>query len=198
MSEAVQTTDVKPAVRPIKWGNVALWAAVLLFLGVLGWGLINSSEERPDGAAPDFRMEFFEGYKWDGRDSAELSEWRGKVVVVNFWASWCVECRVEAQLLEDTWQEYKDQGVVFVGIAYVDSEPKSLEYLEEFDITYPNAPDLRSAISSQYKLTGVPETFFIAKDGRVANITIGPVSEAMLKGTIEQLLEEDIAPTAAE
>jgi cytochrome c biogenesis protein CcmG, thiol:disulfide interchange protein DsbE len=193
MSDVVETKDTKPAGRPIKWTNVVVWAAVLLFLGIVGWGLINSSAERPDGSAPDFQMQFFDGYTWEGRETASLSEWEGQVVVVNFWASWCVECRIEAQLLEDTWQEYRDQGVIFVGVAYVDVEPKSKEYLEEFGITYPNAPDLRSAVSSQYNLTGVPETFFIAKDGRVANITIGPLDEATLRGQIEQLLEEQAA-----
>jgi cytochrome c biogenesis protein CcmG, thiol:disulfide interchange protein DsbE len=198
MSEEVPPTNTKPISKPIKWTNIVLWSVVLLFLAIVGWGLINSSAERPDGSAPDFQMQFFDGYTWEGRETVSLSEWEGQVVVLNFWASWCLECRVEAQLLEDTWQEFRDQGVIFVGVAYVDVEPKSKEYLEEFGITYPNAPDLRSAVSSQYNLTGVPETFFIAKDGRVANVTIGPLDETMLRGMVEQLLAEEVGETAAQ
>jgi cytochrome c biogenesis protein CcmG/thiol:disulfide interchange protein DsbE len=100
-----------------------------------------------------------------------------------------VECRLEADLLESAWRQYGDQGVVFVGVAYVDSEPKSLAYLEEFGITYPNAPDLGSAISEQYKITGVPETFFIGKDGTVARVVIGPVNASVLHNQIAQLLQ---------
>jgi cytochrome c biogenesis protein CcmG, thiol:disulfide interchange protein DsbE len=199
MSEIVQPTTEQPAApRRLKWTNIILWSAVLLLLAVLGWGLINSSEERPDGTAPDFQMHFFDGYQWEGRERINLSDWQGQVVVLNFWASWCVECRVEAQLLEDTWQEYRDQGVIFVGVAYVDVEPKSKDYLQEFGITYPNAPDLRSLASTEYNVTGVPETFFIAKDGRVAHITIGPLGETELTGTIEQLLQEQPSPTTAQ
>jgi cytochrome c biogenesis protein CcmG/thiol:disulfide interchange protein DsbE len=109
--------------------------------------------------------------------------------VLNFWASWCVECRIEADLLEETWKEYRDAGVVFLGVAYIDVEPKSLEYLEEFNITYPNAPDLRSEISSKYDITGVPETFFIDQAGEVVHIQLGPVNGTMLTGLIDQMLE---------
>ena len=88
--------------------------------------------------------------------------------------------------------------MIFVGVAYVDVEPKSKDYLQEFNITYPNAPDLRSLASTEYNLTGVPETFFIAKDGRVAHITIGPLGETELTGTIEQLLQEQPGQTTAQ
>jgi cytochrome c biogenesis protein CcmG/thiol:disulfide interchange protein DsbE len=165
-----------------------MWAGVILILGVLGWGLLKTSEERPDDTAPDFEMTFFDGYEWENLPTANLSDFKGQPVVLNFWASWCVECKIEADLLEQTWREYRDQGVVFLGVAYIDVEPKSLAYLKEFGITYPNAPDLRSTISSKYEVTGVPETFFIDKNGDVAHIQIGPVNETTLTGLLDQLL----------
>jgi cytochrome c biogenesis protein CcmG/thiol:disulfide interchange protein DsbE len=135
-------------------------------------------------------MQFFDGYEWQNRPEASLSDFEGKIVVLNFWASWCVECYLEAELLEETWQAYADKDVVFLGVAYIDVEPKSKAYLEQFNVTYPNAPDLRSTISSKYEVTGVPETFFIDKDGQVAQIKIGPVDEAYLTTVLDQMLDE--------
>lgn len=192
MSEMVQSTTVTTPPRPVRWLNIGVWAIIIGLLAVLGWGLVNSTATRPEAGqtAPTFPMQFFNGYHWEEQANADLSDMQGNVVVLNFWASWCVECRVEADLLEQAWQQYKDKGVVFVGIAYVDSEPKSLIYLQEFKITYPNAPDLRSMASDSYEITGVPETFFIDKQGQVANVVIGPVSASVLFAQIEQLLAE--------
>lgn len=181
----------KPA-RSINWLNAAVWASALIVLAVLGWGLMKTNTPRPEAGqeAPAFSMEFFDGYQWNGAPIASLEEMRGQVVVLNFWASWCVECRYEAELLEQTWRKYADQGVVFLGIAYVDVEPKSLAYLEEFGVTYPNAPDLRTAISQKYEITGVPETFFIDKNGEIAKVIIGPVRPDVMENMIAQLLAE--------
>ena len=190
--EAPVVEDIKPQSQGVRWSNVILWAAIIFVLALLGWGLMDANATRPEAgqAAPDFAMEFFNGYEWEARPVADLAEMEGQVVVLNFWASWCVECRLEADLLENTWRRYKDQGVVFLGIAYVDVEPKSLSYLEAFNITYPNAPDLGSRISSDYEITGVPETFFVDKSGEIAYVQIGPVDETTMNGLIEQLLAE--------
>lgn len=168
---------------------IAVIAAAVIFIGILAFGMKNAAVDRPDDEAPDFEMVFFDGYEWENQPTAQLSDFAGRPVVLNFWASWCVECRIEAELLEDTWKAYRDDGVVFLGVAYIDVEPRSLEYLEEFSITYPNAPDLRSQISSKYDITGVPETFFIDKNGDVIHIQLGPVNERMLTGLIDQMLE---------
>ena len=177
--------------KGIRWSHVAVWALAIGFLGLLGWGLLNVNAPRPEAGqvAPNFEMAFFEGYEWQDKTVASLNDMNGKVVVLNFWASWCVECRLEADLLEQASRQYGDD-VIFVGVAYVDAEPRSLDYLEEFGITYPNAPDLRSSISDQYEITGVPETFFIGKDGEIAQVVIGPVNETTLHGQIENLLSQ--------
>ena len=186
--EAASTTISGKKNQP--FGKLLVWVTVIAFLMVLGWGLVRATAERPDGTAPNFEMQFFDGYEWQNRPEASLSDFEGKIVVLNFWASWCVECYLEADLLEETWQAYADKDVVFLGVAYIDVEPKSKAYLEQFNVTYPNAPDLRSTISSKYEVTGVPETFFIDKDGQVAQIKIGPVDEAYLTTVLDQMLDE--------
>jgi cytochrome c biogenesis protein CcmG/thiol:disulfide interchange protein DsbE len=195
MNETISTPEVAPAEEPkqgFRWGRLLIWGGVLAVLAVLGWGLLKVNEGRPDAAdvAPNFDMQFFDGYEWQDMPAASLSDMEGNVVVLNFWASWCIECRVEADLLENAWRQYKDDGVIFLGVAYVDSEPKSLAYLEDFGITYPNAPDLGSSVSSKYNITGVPETFFIGKDGKVSRFVLGPVNSQVLHGEIAQLLAE--------
>lgn len=171
---------------------IILWAAIIGILALLAWGLINSTATRPEVGqnAPAFNVEFFDGYEWENRSVASLEEMNGHPVVLNFWASWCVECRYETNELEQAWQQYRDQGVVFLGVAYADVEPKSLAYMDEFNVTFPHAPDLGTAISKKYEITGVPETFFIDKNGVVRYVQIGPVSQQMLDTLIPQLLAE--------
>lgn len=187
VTEEAQTETTSGGVR---WGTILVWGGVIALLAVLGWGLLNATATRPEAgaSAPDFQMQFFDGYEWQNMPAGGLEDMRGNVVVLNFWASWCVECHLEAELLENAWRQYKDQGVVFVGVAYVDADAKSLAYMQDYDITYPNGPDRASTISDDYRITGVPETFFIDQEGTISRVVIGPVSANVLHGEIAQLL----------
>jgi cytochrome c biogenesis protein CcmG/thiol:disulfide interchange protein DsbE len=195
MTETVQSSTTPAETAPrrkIRWTMIALWAAVIFILGILAWGLINTNAARPEvgQTAPDFDVEFFDGYEWETRPVASLSEMRGRPVILNFWASWCVECRYETDVLEATWQKYRDQGVVFLGVAYADVEPNSIAYMEEFGVTFPHAPDLGTDISQEYEITGVPETFFIDKNGVIRHVQIGAVNQEMLDTLILDMLAE--------
>jgi cytochrome c biogenesis protein CcmG/thiol:disulfide interchange protein DsbE len=176
-----------------RWSNMLLWTAVIGLLALVGWGLLNNTKPRPEAgqSAPDFELSFYNGYEWENLSQTTLADMRGRIVILNFWASWCTPCRMEADLLETAWQKYRDQDVLFLGVAYADAEPKSLAFLEEFHISYPNAPDLRSIISADYEITGVPETFFIDREGNIAYVHIMPLDQATLEGTIDQLLSAD-------
>ena len=152
-------------------------------LGLLAYGVIAKAENPlSEGLAPEFTLTLFDG------EQLSLSELRGQVVVINVWASWCPPCREEAPVLERAWRRYRDRGVTFVGLDYMDTEPAALSYLKEFDITYPNGPDLGSRISRAYNVQGVPETFFITPEGEIAEVYVGPLSEAWLTGILERLL----------
>ncbi|MGB3713885.1 MAG: TlpA disulfide reductase family protein [Candidatus Promineifilaceae bacterium] len=195
MTETTETTEatdhsVSASVetKNARWGIIAIAVVAIVFVTILALGMFNSRVDRPDDVAPDFEMKFFNGYEWQGMPVANLSDFQGRPVVLNFWASWCVECIREAKLLEDLWQEYSDQGVVFLGIAYIDVEKNSLAYLEEYGISYPNAPDLRTVISSKYDITGVPETFFIDKNGDVEYIHLSAVTEPMVRSLLDKML----------
>ena len=161
------------------------FAFVLALLGLLAWGLGKAQAGPVDnGLAPDFSLTGFDGRK------VTLSELRGQVVIINFWASWCLPCREEAAYLEQTWRKYQDQGVVFIGVDYVDTKKEALAYIQEFDITYINGPDLETAISDAYNIKGVPETFYVSKSGELRGVHIGPLKSPELDQKIEELLAE--------
>jgi cytochrome c biogenesis protein CcmG/thiol:disulfide interchange protein DsbE len=172
-----------------RWGfRLATFLAfgfLLALLGLVGWELAHTRRGQvQEGQAPDFTLTTF-----DNRQ-VSLKDLRGKVVVLNFWASWCQPCRLEAAYLEQTWRKYKDKGVVFIGVDYVDIEPNALAYIKEFDITYSNGPDLGTRISQAYGIKGVPETFYIAKNGELRGLKIGPLVAPELEQKIEELLAE--------
>lgn len=177
----------KTSARP-RWagsGTIIAFSLLLALLGLLAWGLMKArTGPIQSGLAPDFSLTGF-----DGRD-VTLSELRGQVVIVNFWASWCVPCREEAAYLERTWLKYKDKGVVFIGVDYADTEMKALAYIQEFNITYLNGPDIGTRISQAYNIQGVPETFFVAKNGELRGVHIGPLVPPQLDDKIEELLLE--------
>lgn len=184
MEEKITPTpkNNKPGWRVIAGGGVAL-AFVIGLLVLLGSGLVKANRgPRDSGPAPDFSL-----IGYDGRN-VTLSELRGQVVVINFWASWCLPCRQEAAYLERTWRNYQDQGVVFIGVDYVDTETEALAYLQEFDITYINGPDLGTIISDAYNIQGVPETYFVDREGILHGVSIGPLEEPYLENKIEELL----------
>jgi len=184
--EKNQTASENETVHKMSTGGIVLtFALVLALLGLLGWGL-NKAQKGPveNGPAPDFTLRGF-----DGR-TVTISELRGQVVVINFWASWCDPCREEAAYLEQTWRKYKDQGVVFLGVDYVDTEKAALAYIKEFDITYVNGPDLKTRISDSYHIQGVPETYYVAKNGELRGVHIGPLYSPDLDKKIDQLLAE--------
>lgn len=112
----------------------------------------------------------------DGNGRVDLSDLRGQVVVVNFWASWCAECKVEHPHLAEAWERYRDQGVVVVGITVNDSPSASRAYAREMGGDWPLLVDDGSRTALEYGVYGVPETFVIAPDGRVAHRTVGPVT----------------------
>ena len=188
MSQLTPDQSMAAQAAPSRRRRLGCALGILLILGfvtLFGWKMSeNARGQDKDGPAPDFTLSLFDS------GQLTLSDLRGQVVVVNFWASWCVPCRTEAPILEQTWRRYRDRGVVFVGVDYLDTDKEALAFLEEFSVTYPNGPDLGSRIAEAYRIQGVPETFFIAKDGRVADLEIGPLTEDRLVSAIETLLRE--------
>lgn len=175
--------EEKPRIR---LGVLVVWVALLLLLTVLALGLVHTQRGSfvVGDQVPDFSLTTFDGKQ------VNLAEHKGDVVVLNFWASWCTTCKQEAVDLEAAWQYYKPHGnVLFLGVDYVDTEPEALKYLQEFEITYPNAPDLGTRVSQIFRIRGVPETYFVDRQGRLAYAQIGAFSSLeQIKAIIDPLL----------
>jgi len=173
------------------WIQVIVWVCIAGLLVLVGSTLSKRQEGRiqPGDKLPDFSVTLFSGYEFDDKSEVSLSDFSGKVVVLNFWASWCKPCEQEAAELEEAWRFYNGE-VMFLGIDYVDTEPEARTYLKKFQITYPNGPDLRTSLSQMFRITGVPETYFIDQQGVLYYVKVGPfLSIDEIKSIIEQKLQ---------
>lgn len=182
-----------PGHRANRRGISPIWGAVGL-IGVLIVGLLSHSlthefvrAPQPGEPAPGFQLTSLDGAR------LSLDDYRGKVVVLNFFASWCTPCRDEARDLEQTWRKVQNQEVQFLGIAYKETS-KVRDFLDEFQITYPCALDPRSWTARAYGVTGVPETFVVDPEGRLVHHFIGPITEPELSLLLEQVLNRSSLP----
>ena len=168
-----------------------------MFIGALvigaGW-IVLSRVENPIGGssappnpqvgftAPDFTLESLTG------DPITLSDLRGKVVVLNLWASWCPPCRAEMPALNAVYQKFRDQGLVVLGVntTFQDDETNARAAIRDWGLTFPIVFDRDGATSRQYRVQAMPTTFFIGRDGVIRDIVFGgPMSEALIASKIE-------------
>ncbi len=175
------------------WVQILVWGGLLALLVFLGIGLFRAKNPiiSIGSKVPDFTLTLFDGYPYQNSGQVKLSALRGKVVVVNFWASWCVTCADEAPFMETAWQYYQPGGqVVFLGVDYTDVDSKALEFLSKYKITYPNGPDLGTRITPIFNRNiAMPETYIVDQQGFLRHQQIGPFqSVAEIRSAIDPLL----------
>ncbi|MGQ9501071.1 MAG: TlpA family protein disulfide reductase [Anaerolineae bacterium] len=181
-----------PAAKTHPAGQRLIWLIVVLavlgtLLALLALGLQPHTSTTLQGKpAPPFEITAING-EFVGQKFSSTNL-RGHIVVLNIWASWCIECVREATVLERAWRAYRPRGVWFIGVDYLDTDTAALAYLKRFDITYPNGPDIGSRIYQAYRATGVPETFFIDHDGVVQHVQIGSIGQTQLYALLDRLL----------
>jgi len=124
--------------------------------------------------APDFSITEVD------KSISKLSDYRGKTVVLNFWASWCGPCKLEAPDLETFHKEYKDQGVVVLAVGWRDTPSALSKFASDRGLTFKILADVGEGVGNKYGLTGIPTTFFIDKTGVIREMQIGAMNKAIM------------------
>lgn len=120
-----------------------------------------------------------------GDGESSLAAYRGKVVIVNFFASWCVACQEESPLMEHTQRQLEAHGATILGISYQDDAGKSKAFLREYGLTYPALRDPTGEMASSYGTRQIPESFLIGREGRIYDIERGPIGNAFAKRAVQ-------------
>lgn len=125
-----------------------------------------------------------------GKNMLSLSDFKGRAIVLNFWASWCAPCKEELPLLESTWKQMQAQGknVVFLGIDYQESSSTATSFLQQNGVTYPAALDASGSVASKYAITSLPDTFFINSDGVVVSKELREITAQVLSSNLKLIL----------
>jgi len=183
--------DRRRTVWAVVTGLVVVGIASLLVVGLINRGVdnrIDKAIERGDRAeAPDFTLPLLfstPGLPAAGEDLT-LSTLRGKVVVLNIWASWCIPCENEAPILQSVWSRYKNRDVVVLGANVRDLEDEAREFHTTYGMTFPSVRDGEGDIMGRYGSTGVPETFIIDRQGRVAAALRGELISGSNRGNLD-------------
>lgn len=138
-------------------------------------------------SAPDFTLDDLNG------QSIKLSDLRGKVVLINLWASWCPPCRAEMEAINTSYARYKDQGLVVLGLntTFQDDEQSARAFTQSLNLSFPIVFDRDGVTSRIYRLQAMPTTFFVGRDGVIRDIVLGgPMSEALIASKLQNLLAE--------
>lgn len=168
------------------WKRWLVPAAAVPVLALLAWGLTRDARELPSAVvgkpAPEFRLETLEG------DTLTLEEHRGRVVILNFWASWCIPCHQEHPVLLRAERTWPDDRVAVLGVVYQDSRSNARRFMERLGGDWPGLLDPGSRVAISYGVYGVPETYFLTPGGRVAKKHVGPVDWQLVRSTVDSLL----------
>jgi cytochrome c biogenesis protein CcmG/thiol:disulfide interchange protein DsbE len=170
---------------------VAIGVLAILVFGVVRATTSNSLQSQlakglhPVDPSADLSMPIL-----GGGGTEDLADLRGKVVVVNVFASWCDPCAAEAPVLEQVQKQIAGHDATIVGVTYLDAAPDSEQFVKEHGITYPVLRDVGNAFTQDWETTGVPETYIIDRQGRVAAIRRYQVTRSWLDSTLAPLLAE--------
>ena len=160
-----------------------------LVLPFLGWLLLASGQvfaAAPQGPAPDFAL------KTPGGENARLSEHRGEVVMINFWASWCAPCRQEMPLLEELYTQYEPLGFTILGVNVEEDSSKALAMLEDIPVSFPIMLDTSSKVSKLYNVVAMPTSILVDRDGNMRYLHHGykPGYEEKYQQQVRELIRE--------
>ncbi len=177
---------------------LALLPVVALF-ALLGWALVQSGGS-PGGLSVNSEL----GEVSTGRASVpafsaqavgggevNLEQFKGKVLMIDFWSSWCPPCRAEAPVLAQVYREYRERPVEFIGVAIWDDLRDITRFVDDFNVQYPSTVDPMGRIAIEYGVTGIPEKFFIDASGALSKKYVGPMDAETLRSILDEMLDQE-------
>jgi cytochrome c biogenesis protein CcmG/thiol:disulfide interchange protein DsbE len=169
-----------------RWLRIGIVVGIAALVVVLGLSFRRDPRDLRTGTvgkpAAGFTLQ-----QLDGSGALKLDTGGGKVVILNFFASWCIPCKQENPALVRVYERYRTSDVVFIGILYQDSLESGLRYVRDNGVVWPTVNDDQGRVAFSYGVFGIPETFFIGSDGIIAGRHIGPIDETTLVTGIECL-----------
>jgi len=164
---------------------VLVVAGVAGLIGLLAYGVASESPDKSVEGEPAPEIEL---PPLEGGPERSLDDWRGQVVVLNYWASWCEPCREESPLLERWHQKISQRNATVLGIDVLDVTSDAQDFIEEFGLTYPQLRDKDGSTQDDFGIVAYPETFVIDREGRIAASRRGPVDEEFMRANVLPLV----------
>jgi cytochrome c biogenesis protein CcmG, thiol:disulfide interchange protein DsbE len=180
------------AARALLWALVGVMTVVWLFYGGGLETILSMTRPAPTPvttadigqAAPSLKLPLV------GGGEVDLASYRGQPVLLNFWATWCEPCRAEMPAFERAQQQYRDRGLVVLGVDFQEQDPEIVAFLREIGVTFPSAVDRTGEVTRQWRATGLPTTFLIDRQGIIRDVRVGAFTDSMLEDRLTKLLAQ--------
>jgi thiol-disulfide isomerase/thioredoxin len=180
------------AARALLWALVGVMTVVWLFYGGGLESITSMTRSAPTPvstadigqAAPSLKLPLV------GGGEADLASYKGRPVILTFWATWCEPCRAEMPVFERAQQRYRDQGLAVLGIDFQEQDPEIVAYLKEIGVTFPSAVDRTGEVTRQWRATGLPTTFLIDGQGIIRDVRVGAFTDDMLQDRLKKLFAQ--------
>jgi thiol-disulfide isomerase/thioredoxin len=184
------------AVRALLWALVGVMAVAWLFyaggLDSIRSTVTSFTQPAPAAvstadigqAAPSLKLPLVGGGEMD------LASYKGRPVILNFWATWCDPCRAEMPVFERAQQQYRDEGLVVLGVDFQEQDPEIVAFLGQIGVTFPSVVDRTGEVTRQWRATGLPTTFLIDRQGVIQDVRVGAFTDEMLDGKLKKLVAQ--------
>lgn len=195
MDESVNNEAVEPEVVPVdnRKRAIAIFGVIMLIMVAIVAFAFSPKGDPVGGVLPGdpvgYELPDLTLDRLDGQGEVSLKDYVGQPMVINFWGAWCTTCELEAEILGNAEREWRDLGVVFIGIDSKDEKTAAQAFEDKYGMDYMSLVDPEGGIAADWGVTGFPETFFIGKDGRISAKYISAIDAETLNAYLSTIIE---------